>query len=103
MPPPNRSTPHQTIISFPVQTLVWSQRGVGASVPDVGVQLSVTGSYRPPVLSEPNADPPHTTITLPVQTAVGTQRGAGAFAVDVGVQRSVTGSLWPTVFSHAQR
>jgi hypothetical protein len=40
----------QIIISLPVQTAVWEYRPVGAWVVLVAVQVSVPGSYLPPVL-----------------------------------------------------
>src|SRR6185436_10360866 len=68
--------PPQTIIKLPVQTAVWQPRGTGACTLVVGVQVSVSGSYRPPLLvSDPPAvTPPHTTIKLPVHTAVWPER-----------------------------
>jgi len=64
-------TPAHTIISLPVHTAVWASRPVGAFVVLVGIQLSVLGSYFPPVLKklEPSV-PPQTIISLPVHTAV---------------------------------
>src|SRR5437867_9632090 len=56
---------------LPVQTVLWDSRAEGAFVVEVGVQVSVAGSYRPPVSRfVPPALPPHTTIRLPVQTAL---------------------------------
>ena len=65
---------------------------------EVGVQESVTGSYRPPVLrlGLPSS-PPQATIRLPVQTAVCECLPLGAFEVEVGVQASVPGSYRPPV------
>ena len=65
----------------------------------VAVQLSVLGSYLPPVfktLLEPN--PPQTTISLPVQTAVCCSRASGALVMVVAVQLSVLGLYLPPVF-----
>ena len=72
----------------PVQIAVWPPRAEGAFVVDVGVQVSVEGSYRPPVLSPP----PHTTMRPPVQIAVWPARSVGAFVKDVLLQLSVAGS-----------
>jgi hypothetical protein len=44
--------PPQTIISPPVQTAVCQKRAVGAPLVLVAVQLSVPGSYLPPVFNE---------------------------------------------------
>src|SRR6266850_1493222 len=84
----------------PVQIAVWPARSVGAFVEDVLVQLSVTGSYRLPVLCGLKKNwslPPHTTMRLPVQTAVCRKRAGGASVVDVGVQVSAAGSYRPPV------
>ena len=67
-PPVFELEPPQTIISFPVQTVVCACRPEGALVVLVAVQLSVPGLYLPPVLSK--LEPPQTIISLPVQTAV---------------------------------
>ena len=69
---PLLSTPPQTIISLPVQTVVCQRRTAGALVALVAIQLSVLGLYRPPVLKPtlPLSVPPHTIISLPVHTAV---------------------------------
>ena len=62
--------PPQAIISLPVHTAVWEERAAGALVVLVAVQLSVPGSYRPPVFKKPAPlSPPQTIISLPVQTA----------------------------------
>src|SRR5215831_744450 len=70
---------------------------------EVGVQLSVTGSYLPPVFISvpppPEPFPPQTIIKLPVQTAEWLIRGEGAFTVDVGDQMLVKGSYRLPVFS----
>ena len=47
-----RLYPPQTIISLPVQTAVCQKRAVGAPLVLVAVQLSVPGSYLPPVFNE---------------------------------------------------
>ena len=63
--------PPQAIISFPVHTAMWEKRAAGALVVLVAVQLSVPGSYRPPVFKKPPPlPPPQTIISLPVHTAV---------------------------------
>ena len=63
--------PPQAIISLPVHTAVWEKRAAGALVVLVAVQLSVPGSYRPPVFKKPAPlFPPQTIISLPVQRAV---------------------------------
>ena len=64
---------------------------MGALVVLVAVQLSVLGSYLPPV------PPFQTIISLPVQTAAEI-RGEGALVVLVAVQLSVSGSYLPPVF-----
>ena len=43
-PPPVASMPPKIIISWPVQTAVGSTRELGALEPEIGVQLSVSGS-----------------------------------------------------------
>jgi hypothetical protein len=63
--------PPQIIISLPVHTAVCKVRAPGASTVLVAVQLSLSGSYLPPVsrsVSKPSS-PPHTIISLPVHTA----------------------------------
>ena len=45
------SPPHTTI-SLPVHTAVCEYRGVGALIVPVAVQLSVLGSYFPPVFTQ---------------------------------------------------
>jgi hypothetical protein len=62
--------PPQTIISFPVQTAVCENRGVGASVVLVAVQLSLPRLYLPPVFNPRPLYPPQTIICFPVQIAV---------------------------------
>src|SRR5205814_4284140 len=90
--------PPQTIISLSVQTATCDSRSAGALVVLVGVQLSVLGSYLPPVLNGP-LNPPETIISLRVQTAVCWSRPAGAFVVLVAVQLSVLGLYRPPVFT----
>jgi len=85
-------------MKFPVQTAVWLLRGEGAFAVEVGVQLSVEGSYRPP---DESPDPPQTTIRLPVQTAVWLLRVEGTFVPEVGVHVSVPGSYRPPVLRYA--
>jgi hypothetical protein len=64
----------------------------------VAVQLSVPGSYLPPVLKELLAFvPPQTIIRLPVHTAVCRDRAAGALVVPVAVQLSVLELYLPPV------
>src|SRR6185503_9731563 len=85
----------------PVHTAVCRTRIEGASINDVGLHESATGSYRPPVFKAcpmSPASPPQTIMTSPVQTAVRNWRATGAFAVDVGLQVSRTGSYRPPVF-----
>jgi hypothetical protein len=63
--------PPQTTISLPVQTVVCPRRLEGALVVLVIVQLSVVGSYLPPVFRTlVSSVPPQTIISLPVHTAV---------------------------------
>ncbi len=67
-----KSPPPQTIISLPVHTAVCKDRGAGALMMLVAVQLSSPGLYLPPVLKKllKPSNPPQTIISLPVQTAV---------------------------------
>lgn len=80
------------IISDPVHTAVWLDRGAGAPVVVVAVQLSgvapLAGIYLAPVLVEGAAktSPPHTIISLPDQIAVCPLRAEGAPVVVVMVQ-----------------
>ena len=63
----------------------------------VAVQLSVLGSYLPPVFKiNWLSCPPHTIISLPVQTAVCKYRAEGAWPL-VAVQLSVLGLYLPPV------
>src|SRR5262245_10343164 len=50
-PPVTSEFPPHTIISRSVHTAVWPTRPDGAPRIEVGVQVSVAGSYRPPVLA----------------------------------------------------
>jgi hypothetical protein len=63
----------------------------------VAVQLSVPGSYLPPVFKRGAAPPPQTIISLPVHTDSGSVRALGAPMVLVAVQLSVVGSYLPPV------
>ncbi|HXX92066.1 MAG TPA: hypothetical protein VEN81_00440 [Planctomycetota bacterium] len=85
---PPLSSPPQTSISLPVQTAVWYCRATGAPVEDMGLHVSVAGSYRAPVLTNVAvwSSPPQTIISLPVQTAVAFLSPAGVPTVDVGIQ-----------------
>jgi hypothetical protein len=66
-----KSPPPQTIISLPVHTAVCKDRGAGALMMLVAVQLSSPGLYLPPVLKTlAKSFPPQTIISLPVHTAV---------------------------------
>jgi hypothetical protein len=69
---PRTPPPPQIIISLPVHTAVCKVRASGALIVLVAVQLSLPGSYLPPVLrtrGKPSS-PPQTIISLPVHTAV---------------------------------
>src|SRR5688500_9960790 len=85
---PGSTEPPQTIISLPVQTAIgpWTAaRGVGASITDMGRQLSVRGWYRAPSAKRVTpARPPHTIISSPVQMAAGFARGLGAPSRETG-------------------
>src|SRR5262245_25924401 len=63
----------------------------------VAVQLSVLGSYLPPVLNPrfERSRPPHTIIWLPLQTAPVWLRPSGALVMLVAVQLSVVGWYHP--------
>src|SRR5438034_6364554 len=92
------SLPPQIIISLPVHAAVWPNRGMGAFIVLVGVQLSLAGLYRPPVFKMQlrlHPEPPQTTISVPVHTAVCKPRAAGTSAVLVAVQTSVIGLYRP--------
>jgi hypothetical protein len=95
---PKSLRPPHTIISVPVQTLVWEYRAVGAFVMLVTAQLSEPGLYFPPVFKLPGNSPPHMIISLSVQTAVCPALAMGALAVDVAIQLSVFGLYLPPVF-----
>src|SRR5882724_12307579 len=61
----------------------------------VAVQLSVAGSYLPPVFKVggfKKLNPPQMIISLPVQTALWPSRAEGAFTIVVGAQLSVAHS-----------
>jgi hypothetical protein len=101
---PLKSLPPQTIISVSVQTALGTSRAEGALVVLVGVQLSASGVYLPPVLNRVsgNATPAQTIIWLPVQTAVWSNRASGALLVLVAAQVSVPGSYLPPVLKSMQ-
>ena len=65
----------------------------------VAVQLSVLGSYRPPLFKKKSLlpTPPQTIISLPVHTAVWISRASGALVVLVGIQLLVLGLYLPPV------
>src|SRR4029453_5661628 len=74
--------PPQTTISLPLHTAVGPIRAEGALVVLVAVQLSVPGSYRPPVFKLfKKAPPPRRIISLPVHTALCPARAAGELVV----------------------
>src|SRR5690242_7032327 len=60
------STPPQTIISLPVQTVVCCLRPDGALVVLVLAQVLVTGLYLPPVLKLKRPSPPQMITSTPV-------------------------------------
>src|SRR5438105_14733313 len=68
----------------------------------VAVQLSVLGSYSPPVFNSwkplSSKYPPQTIISLPVHTAVCSERAEGALAVLVAIQLFAAGRYRPPVF-----
>jgi hypothetical protein len=64
----------------------------------VAVQLSVLGSYLPPVFKGKDLNPPQTIISLPVQIAVWFCRPEGALVELVAVQLSVLGLYLAPVF-----
>ena len=88
--PPQSPQPPQTIISLPVQTAEGRLRPVGALVVLVAVQLSVLGSYLPPVLKKVPGpvSPPQTIISAPVQTLAARYRPGGALVSVVEVHVS---------------
>jgi len=77
-PPELRTTenpslfPPQMTMRLPVQTAEWSVLAIGALTVEVGIQVSLRGSYWPPVLKMPEVDPlpPQIIMRFPVQTAV---------------------------------
>src|SRR5260370_26274130 len=81
------------IISEPVQTAVCRSRPAGAFVALVVAQLSVVGSYLPPLLKKLPAPfhPPQMIISLPVHTALCPDRADGPLMVLVEIQLSVAG------------
>src|ERR1041385_8628725 len=86
------------IISLPVHTDGKLSRPAGALIVLVGAQLSVKGSYLPPLLKYwrvfvplSKKDPPQMIISLPVQAAVWVPRPLGAFTLLVAIQVSVPG------------
>src|SRR6266478_1451585 len=97
---PDAPRPPQMTISFVVHTAVCDFRGSGALVVLVAVQLSVMGSYLPPLLKwvPPPFQPPQMIISLPVHTAVWKVRASGAFTVVVGDQLFVFGLYLPPLF-----
>jgi hypothetical protein len=67
----------------------------------VGIQLSVIGSYMPPVSAYPEESrPPQTIISVPVQTAVWLDLAEGALVVLVAIQLSVSGLYLPPVLKN---
>src|SRR6266851_2786788 len=100
------SSPPQTIISLSVQTVMGPNRGLGASIVLVAIQLSVVGLYRPPVLNRLRSvteSPPQTIISLPLQTAAGKLRAVGVSVVLVTIQLSVVGLYRPPVLTGPKR
>ena len=91
--------PPQTIISLPDQTAVWPYRAPGVLVVLAVAQLSVLGSYLPPVFRSTKLEPPQIIISLPVQTAVCCVRASGALVMLVASQVSVSGLYLPPVLS----
>src|SRR5712692_2792438 len=70
VPPGVVLMPPQMIISVPVHTAECWARGAGAPALETGAQVSVAGSYRPPLSRPPPVSPPQTIICEPVHTAV---------------------------------
>src|SRR5438445_11651884 len=68
----------------------------------VAVQLSVLGSYSPPVFNSwkplSSKYPPQTIISLPVHTAVCSARAEGALVIVVAIQLFAAGRYSPPVF-----
>src|SRR3989442_14253053 len=88
------------IIRLPVQMALCLFRGAGPPASEMGVQVSETGSYRPPVPRAPSkSDPPQISTRLPVQTADWPTRPDGAPFDDKGLQVSVRGSYRPPLSS----
>jgi hypothetical protein len=92
-------SPPQTIISVPDQMAGTWNLARGALVVDMGVQVSVEGSYRAPsfVVKVPLVAPPQTITCVPVQTAWAPYLSDGAPRVEVAFQVSVAGSYRPPV------
>src|SRR5437016_360625 len=85
------SLPPQMIMSLPVHSALCRNLAMVALTVLVAVQLSVAGSYLPPVLKVGGFEkwnPPHIIISLPVHTALWPSRATGAFTIVVGVQVS---------------
>jgi len=83
--------PPQTIISVPVQTADASARPDGTPGPvEVAIQLSLAGSYRPPVFVHA---PPQTINSVPVQILAAYAGSVGTpLPVEVAIQLPVSGS-----------
>ena len=75
----------------PSQTAVWLERGAGAPVVVMGVQVLVVGLYFAPVpIGFPAAsDPPQTMNSLPDQTHVAPSRAVGALVLEIVLQTPV--------------
>src|SRR5439155_26745941 len=89
-----------TVPAF-VHDAVWPYRGSGAPTVEVGCQVSVSGSYRPPEsrgVGPPPTWPPQTIIRVPVQIAECEVRPVGALTVETASHESWIGSYSPPVF-----
>src|SRR3989441_13379991 len=96
VPPGAGTQPPHTIISSPVHTAAWCERGAGAFAVGSAVHESADGTYRPPVLRSPVPPcPPQTIISFPVQTAECSERAVGSPETDIVVHRPATGSYAP--------
>ena len=93
--------PPQTIISLPVQHCRVPSRAAGALVVLVAVQLSVLGSYLPPVFKfvEPLTLRPRRSFRCQSRLPCDRSRAAGALVVLVAVQLSVLGLYLPPVLN----